>query len=68
MTDPNSLVRVRGGSGEYTVRAGTAKRRKLAVLDKPAVDVNGRPLAPKPLIKTQAKPTPPAAGVEGEKK
>lgn len=45
MTD---LVRVKGPDGtEYTTSEKAARVFGAKVIDKPAVDVNGRPLAPK---------------------
>lgn len=59
MTD---WVRARTPVGhEVTVSARAAKSRALAVLDKPAVDTNGRPLPMKP--KTNLAPPPGGAVV-----
>ena len=46
--DPNPLVRVRDENGhEWTTTATRAAKLKLAVINKPATDREGRPLPPK---------------------
>lgn len=51
------FVRVKGPDGsEFSIDEGAVKGMGVTVLDKPAVDVNGRPLAWKPATTKDGKP------------
>lgn len=56
MSDIN-YVRVADTNGEFTTSDTNAKSLGLAVLEKPAVDQNGRPLPAKPKVAVKSAST-----------
>lgn len=50
-------VRVRDTNGEFTTSRTNAESLGLEVLDKPAVDQNGRPLPAKPKVNAKSAET-----------